>query len=531
MSTRVLVIDDQKIPRLAVSGVLREAGHDVAAEEDGPAGIERARGWAPDVIILDLQMPGMDGFAVVEQLKRDPATEPIPVVFLTASAPTEELIVRGLAAGAYDFLSKGCSRAELLARVGVMARIKRNHDELAAVARVSDTLVRTLDPAELAGLFVEQIREVFRADGALLALARGAGVRYGAGLDAAEPWTERITTALLERLADSGAGVDAFELGELGSLAAPAVDRYGFHSVVAVRVDPPGRPPVLLAGFSARPEGFRRDSDAPLLRLLAVQALTALENALLHTRTLEQAERLELAVTERSRFFASMSHELRTPINAVIGYSQLLEDGVYGPLEDAQAAALQRVQRSAQHLLELVNDVLDISKIEAGKLDIIPQPVDLAELLQDTLTSVHIQASEKGLALELETPSPLPITTDPARLRQILLNLLSNAVKFTEQGTVTVDAALAGPEADAWVEIRVADTGRGISREDRERIFDEFEQVNGSAASGGTGLGLAISRRIASLLGGEITLRSELGTGSTFTVRIPASGPGIAARE
>src|SRR5690606_29598992 len=153
---------------LAVSSILKEANHEVAAAASGEEGLRLAAELTPDVIVLDVYMPGMDGFAVVERLKSDPRTEPTPVIFLTAEPPTDDLIVRGLDLGAYDFLSKGCSRAELLARVGVMARIKRGNDELSAIARISDTLIQSLDPEKLSSRFVEQLREVFRASAVLL---------------------------------------------------------------------------------------------------------------------------------------------------------------------------------------------------------------------------------------------------------------------------------------------------------------------------------------------------------------------------
>ncbi len=535
-AARVLVVDDQRIPRVAVSRVLEEAGYAVAAEENGVRGIERAQSWEPDVIILDVHMPGMDGFEVVEALKRNEDTAPIPVIFLTATAPRDELVVKGLDLGAYDFLSKGCSRAELLARVGVMTQIKRGYDELKAIARVSDTLVRTLEPAELARLFVEQIRDVFRADAALLRVAaeepEAPGVTAAIGLPGADREVETLAAALLARLSDSpDETVDLSALGDAGKVARER----GFASAIGVRVDPTDqKPPVLLAGFAKRENAFRGPSDAALLRLLANQAITALDHALLHARTREQAEHLARAMSERSRFFASMSHELRTPINAVMGYGQLLEDEAYGALDEKQAHAVGRIRRSAQHLLELVNDVLDISKIEAGKLEIIPETTDLCALLRDTLTSLHLQAQEKELELSVDAPASLTISTDPARVRQILLNLLSNAIKFTDEGWVQA-AIHPLPVSDdataAVVEIRVTDTGPGIDPIDQRRVFNEFEQVEGSATSGGTGLGLAISLRLAHLLGGELTLVSRPGEGSAFTLRLPAAVPPAEVHE
>ena len=533
---RILVVDDQKIPRLTLAAMLGEANHEVETASGGREGLERARESHPDVIVLDVQMPEMDGFAVVEQLKQDARTDTIPVIFLTASVSGEDQIVRGLDLGAYDFLSKGCSKAELLARVGVMARIKRGNDELTAIARIADSLIRTLDPDELSERFLQQTQEVFHADAALLELAGGITsepLRASLGFAADDPLAERLTATVGEWLSTHGADADVIPTEALTGPAGVLLRRHELRSALATRVRNDTQFSTLLVVFTERPQGFRRDSDAQLLHLLARQAAIAMDNALLHARTREQArkmeeqaEALEQAMTERSRFFASMSHELRTPINAVIGYNQLLEEGTYGDLAPRQQHAVSRVSRSAQHLLELINDVLDISKIEAGKIEIIRQPTSIPLLVKDTLTSVQLQAEEKGLRLDAEMPPELTVHTDPARVRQILLNLLSNAVKFTDEGRVAVEVIppteADSPEASGGtVAIRVSDTGRGIAPEDRGRVFEEFEQVGNSVSRGGTGLGLAISRKLAGLLGGELTLESEVGVGSTFTLRLP----------
>ncbi|HEV2131009.1 MAG TPA: response regulator, partial [Longimicrobiaceae bacterium] len=312
---RVLVVDDQRIPRVTLAAILGEAGHEVVTEGTGLDGIARARVWSPDVIVLDVHMPEMDGFQVVERLKRDPDTAATPVIFLTAEPPTDDLIVRGLDLGAYDFLSKGCSKAELLARVGVMARIKRGNDELSAIARISDTLIRSLDPLDLSRLFVEQTREVFRADASLFVRPQPDGMRalrVADGLDVTEPLSDRLIETLLSRLGEHGRESDVIPPEHIPGPAGAIVRRYGFRSAIATRVEHDSQSPTLLAVFTERQDGFRRESDAPLLHLLARQATIALDNALLHVQTREQAkkmeeqaEALEQAISQRSRFFAS----------------------------------------------------------------------------------------------------------------------------------------------------------------------------------------------------------------------------------
>ncbi|HEY0018049.1 MAG TPA: hybrid sensor histidine kinase/response regulator [Longimicrobium sp.] len=520
---RVLVVDDQRVSRATVAAILSSAGHTVEGAASGPEGIERARAAGPDVIVLDVQMPGMDGFEVVERLKQDASTAPIPILLLTAQAPSDELVVRGLALGAYDFLNKGCSRAELLARVGVMARIKRGYDELSSVARVSGLALEAGDLQALGDGVAGQVARTFRADAVLLHLPGDpsvAEVRAGCGVVPPDPHWFVMLDLVLERLScRPGAPAVALQPAEVWPNA------FGAGAGVCVPRSSGG--PAVLAAFRADAVPFG-DEDLALLALLGRQATLALDNAVLHAQTRQQAQALEeqaaalaRVMTERSRFFASMSHELRTPINAILGYGDLLLEGVYGDLSEKQSGALDRVVRSGHHLLELVNDVLDISKMEAGKLEMMPEPVPLGALLREIAATVELQARERGLALELRLDDDVTVVTDPGRVRQIVLNLLSNAVKFTDEGAVRVVLSSFG----RWAEVRVEDTGGGIDAADQERVFQEFEQAPSAAGRGGTGLGLPISRRLAGLLGGSLALRSTPGEGSTFTLRLPLTPP------
>jgi len=229
---------------------------------------------------------------------------------------------------------------------------------------------------------------------------------------------------------------------------------------------------------------------------------------------------LEQAMGARNRFYASMSHELRTPINAVIGYSTLMLDNIYGPLNAKQKEGLQRTLKAARHLLELVNDVLDLSKIEAGKIELSLQPVMFPSLIEDLFVTVRPLADEYGSSLVLEMEAePFNIISDPRRVRQVLLNLLSNAIKFGEGKPIKVTCKQTD---DHGVDIAVVDQGVGIATEDITRIFEEFVQVSESKQPG-TGLGLPISRRLAQLLDGSLTVFSTPGQGSTFRLTLPAS--------
>jgi len=233
-------------------------------------------------------------------------------------------------------------------------------------------------------------------------------------------------------------------------------------------------------------------------------------------------ERLERVMAARSRFYASMSHELRTPINAILGYNDLLLAGIYGDMEGEQLQGVERAQKAARHLRELVDDILDLSKMEAGKIELVEEEVCIPELISDLLATLTPFAREQECELELETEgSPPLIRTDGRRVRQILLNLVSNAIKFGRGRPVTVRC---GKEPDGGVRVEVVDRGEGIPEEDLVRIFDEFVQLP-SEAAGGTGLGLSISRRLAEVLGASLEAESTAGSGSTFRLTLPPSLP------
>ena len=233
-----------------------------------------------------------------------------------------------------------------------------------------------------------------------------------------------------------------------------------------------------------------------------------------------QGQELVRAYRHKSEFLGSMSHELRTPINALLGYTALLRERIYGELSPRQDEALQRMQSSSAHLLELVNDILDLARIEAGRMPVYLEAVLLAPLVKSVVDSVEPLANARGLDLRVDVPADLPaLITDRTRVKQIVLNLLSNAVKFTREGSVALSARVVGD----GVEVRVADTGIGIAPEALAGIFDDFRQVDQSSTRefGGTGLGLSIVRKLLGLLGGSIRVESTPDVGSTFTVMLP----------
>jgi signal transduction histidine kinase len=253
---------------------------------------------------------------------------------------------------------------------------------------------------------------------------------------------------------------------------------------------------------------------------ILLMALGGLILAALFSEIKDKSREVLEASKHKSQFLANMSHELRTPLNAILGYTELILDNLYGETPDKMRKALERVQQNGRHLLGLINDVLDLSKIEAGKLTLTLADYSLNNVVSSVFVAVESLAGEKKLALKMEVPPDLPISYgDERRITQVLLNLVGNAIKFTDAGTVVV----AAEAASETITVAVRDTGPGISERDQLRIFEEFHQADSSATKkkGGTGLGLSIARRLVEMHGGKLWVDSTLGVGSTFFVMLP----------
>jgi signal transduction histidine kinase len=296
------------------------------------------------------------------------------------------------------------------------------------------------------------------------------------------------------------------------------------HNVQAAMAAPMLREGVPIGAILLRkPEaGPFTPRQIELLEAFAAQAVIAIENVRLFTEIQEKSRQLELASQHKSQFLANMSHELRTPLNAILGYTEMMTDGLYGDMPEKAQTVLERVQSNGRHLLGLINDVLDLSKIEAGQLVLTIEDYSVADMVATVMSATESLARTKGIALNSAVAPGLPMGKgDARRLTQVLLNLVGNAIKFTDQGSVEIRGAAVGGN----FELSVVDTGFGIAPEDQAKIFEEFQQVDNSSTrkKGGTGLGLSISRKIVELHGGAITVTSEVGKGSIFKVTIPVT--------
>jgi signal transduction histidine kinase len=403
---KLLLVDDRQENLLALQAILEPLGQTLILAHSGEEALKCVLQHEFACILLDVQMPDMNGFDTAQIVKSREKSRYIPIIFLSAINKEDSYVFKGYSMGAVDYVFKPFNPDVLRSKVAVFVDLYLKQQQI-------------MEQAEM--LAESQRREME-----------------------------------LEHRAE----------------------------------------------------------------LLEAEAKSAAQLAELNKQLKERQKELEQAMGVRNRFYASMSHELRTPINAVIGYSTLMIDNIYGPLNEKQREGLQRTLRAARHLLELVNDVLDLSKIEAGKIELSMQPVNIPSLIEDLFVTVRPLADEHGTTLTFERDDDeMTVVTDPRRVRQILLNLLSNAIKFGLQKPITVRCT----RMDGGVSISVIDEGEGISEEDQPRVFEEFVQVSPSQQPG-TGLGLPISRRLAMLLDGSLEVKSTPGAGSTFTLHLPAEG-------
>ena len=534
----ILLVDDRSENLLALEAILEPLGHRLVRATSGEDALRALLAHEFAVILLDVQMPGMNGFEVARIVKSRERTRHIPIIFLTAISKEEEYVFTGYSVGAVDYLFKPFQPEILRSKVAALVDLHIKQQKVAEqeqqlhVAEKQDMEIRHMrellqSEAKFRDIVSTAMDAIVGVDGeGNVTLFNGAAERVFAcrASDAmGGPIANFFPPDLRDDVVSRLTGLASVSGGKTNTAHVPILlkalrasgESFPIEASVSAMESSKGPTyTVIVRDVSdrvAHEERLRHQAES----LAETTAELKAANEELHIRQLD----LERAMTARSRFYASMSHELRTPINAVLGYSTLLLERIYGPLNDKQAEGIERTQRAARHLLELVNDVLDLSKIEAGKIDLRLQPVVFPTLIEDLFVTVRPLADEHACSLDLAIDKEIRVVTDPRRVRQILLNLLSNAIKFGAGKPIEVACA---PGDDGGITIEVTDHGGGIPPQDQERIFHEFVQLGKTQLQEGTGLGLPISRRLAELLHGTLTVRSAQGEGSTFRLSLPA---------
>ncbi len=581
---KVLIVDDNR-DNVELACQILEDRYELLRAYSGPEALEMARKEQPHIVLLDAQMPGMDGYEVLNRLRQDQATRNILVIFLTARYRDEDRVVAGLEMGAFDYIAKPVSDQILLAKIGAAARLKQAEEEvrqahaqledqvkertlelaqanedLRAINHLVMTCASVLDVKEILDRVMDQALAITGLEGGTICFVQPDEALHLAAHRETSPETLADLTENVVRIGDCLCGRCALEQKPLILRNREEVLNYStrevtrneeIHFHAAFPLVTAGRCVGVLCIFT-RSDHKPNERSLKLLETVSPPIALAIENANLYQQRVRYATSLEEKVQERtaelqsaqnrlqqlvdqlneanlqlqdldrvkSMFIASMSHELRTPLNSIIGFSSILLKEMPGPLNFEQKKQLKMVMGSARHLLNLINDILDISKIESGELVIVSEPVQIPELIEQVSGSLAQQAEKKGLSLTVTiAPEVDSIESDGRRVKQILLNLVSNAVKFTEHGGVEILCR----RRETCLEFTVRDSGIGIREQDLDKLFQSFRQLDSglSRRYDGTGLGLFICRRLVHMLGGEIRVKSQIGEGSTFSFTLP----------
>ena len=407
--------------------------------------------------------------------------------------------------------------------------LARSVEELQALGKVSQAVSSTLDLQKVLATIVAHAVELSGTESGAIYEFDETTEQFQ--LRATHRMSEELTRAIREGRINLGetavgrAGLEreAVQISDIREEPTyplrQIIERDGFRALLAV---PLLREDRLIGGLVVRRRAPGRfpEETVDLLQNFATQSALAIQNARLFREIEEKGQELAIASKHKSEFLANMSHELRTPLNAILGYTELILDKIYGNVPEQIQEVLERVEQNGRHLLSLINEVLDLSKIEAGQLTLSLNDYSMKEVVQTVVTAVESLAAEKNLELKVRVSPEVDCGKgDEQRISQVLMNLVGNAIKFTEAGKVEVEATASN---DAFM-VSVSDTGPGLSEGDQQRIFEEFHQVDASSTrkKGGTGLGLSIAKRIVEMHGGRIWVESTLGKGSTFSFTLP----------
>jgi len=551
---KILAVDDIKPNRHFLQKLLEGYGYTVETAENGIEALEKARESIPDIIITDVIMPGMDGFQLCRALKNDETLKGIPVLFYSATYIDEESRELALEIGAEEYITKPIEPEKFIKIIGETFE-KRERGEIKPAGKpLEEPVYMELYNEILIQKLEEKMLDLERSEATYRSVVEAVDDlvclidREYRFLTCNKKSLERfgltpenvVGRAISEVISDPNDAEfcmkmvrEVFETGKQVSRE-QELDFGGGRRWYSKKMAPVFGTDDSVAAVACVGCDIteRKQAEQELARHRKhLEELVSEKTSQLEEKTVE-LERANIRLQEldrlKSMFIASMSHELRTPLNSIIGFTGLILQGLSGEVSKEANEELGIVYDSAQHLLSLINDVIDISKIEADQLEAYFEEVDLDEVLRGAVAAVSREVEAKKLEIKTDFPEGLSIISDRKRLLQCVLNLLNNAVKFTEHGTIELTAA---KEAEI-LKISVSDTGIGIKEEDIPKLFTPFIRLDSPLKERplGTGLGLYLTKRImANVFNGDIMVESQYGRGSTFTLIIPVP-PGVVAQ-
>ncbi|MCG3117871.1 MAG: ATP-binding protein [Candidatus Manganitrophus sp. SA1] len=507
---KILLVDDHPENLIALQAVLDSPEYHLVKAKNGMEALKLLLKEDFGLILLDVNMPGLNGFETAAMIRERPKTRHIPIIFVTAVNKSEADAARGYSLGAIDYIIKPFEPEILRTKVAALTELSYKGKEWKQK--------------------IESVRERERKEmeRKIARLEKVSQERY-----------RNLAHAIPHILWIAGPDgrIDFFnqQWFSLTGLTFEQSEGWGWKRAI----HPEDLPDYLNRWEKTLKDAvffeiqYRLKRTDGVYRWHLVRALPEKEEgqtvAWVGTSTeIDDQKRLEEALKEatrlKSEFVSNVSHELRTPLNAILGYTSLLLQETYGPIHESQKTPVEGVHSNASELLDLINDLLDLSKIESGKMSLVIEPIHLMRLLPKTLKDVKSLMSGKEIAIRYEIQEDLHvIQSDRSKVRQIFLNLLSNAIKFTKKGSITISAV----NVRGGIQFSIQDTGIGMKPQDLPHIFAPFRQIDGSMTreAGGSGLGLTIVRDLVRILQGRIDVQSEFGVGSTFTVFLPEVPP------
>lgn len=535
----ILIVDDQPDNLYVLERLLRGQGYAVLQAPNGEAALDSVRTDRPDLVLLDVMMPGMDGFEVVRHLRDDPHTRGLPVVLLTANAPDQRLKIQGLNLGADEYLTQPINNSELLARVRALLRSKQAQDDLKAVNSRLQTLLdvvqastSTLDLAEVGERVVRgalqaaamEVGGIWQCEGPdLVALSH---VGYSAGFIEERQRITHEDCPIMHKVVDTRIPISGSSTKLFG-----ADDPWGREAASMIMLPLHLRDEGLgLLQLGTRQSRTFTQEDIQFLGAIAGAAATAMQNARLFAESVENQRKLEEVNREKDEFVSIVTHELKNPLASIKGYaSLLLRRARKDPALQPSTKGLDVIEQQVARMTLLLDQLRDVSHIGINRFNIDPQALDLAELVERVASELQGTTTDHEMTLRLPN-LPLMVSVDEFRMSQVFSNLIGNAIKYSPAGT-TIDIAVESVSSAAvplavtpgkWVCVEISDHGIGIAPEEQERLFERFFRAsNAKGKARGMGLGLFIAREIVLRHGGQMWVRSTPGKGSTFSLILP----------